>query len=67
MQIHGEWLDCDNGIVRPVIPGKVLAADGSWVPVPFLLDTGANRTVFSAVVLAALRAHVLPASERLSA
>jgi hypothetical protein len=66
MQINGEWLACDDGIVRPVIRGEVLAANGSWVPVPFLLDTGADRTVFSAAVLAALRAHVLPASERLS-
>lgn len=66
MQINGEWLASDDGIVRPVIRGEVLAADGSWVPVPFLLDTGADRTVFSAVILAALRAHALPASERLS-
>jgi hypothetical protein len=66
MQINGEWLDCDDGIVRPVVRGEVLAANGSWVPVPFLLDTGADRTVLSAVILAALRAHTLAASERLS-
>ena len=47
MQINGEWLICDDGIVRPVVRGEILAANGSWVPVPFLLDTGADRTVFS--------------------
>jgi hypothetical protein len=66
MQIDGEWLVCDDGIVRPVIRGAVLAANGSWVPVPFLLDTGADRTVFNVAVLAALNAHALSASERLS-
>jgi hypothetical protein len=66
MQIDGEWLVCDDGIVRPVIRGAVLAANGSWVPVPFLLDTGADRTVFNVAVLAALSAHALSTSERLS-
>jgi hypothetical protein len=35
MQIDGEWLVCDDGIVRPVIRGEVLAANGSWAPLPF--------------------------------
>jgi hypothetical protein len=66
MQINGEWLLCDDGIVRPVIRGEILADDGSWVPVPFLLDTGADRTVFSAAMLAALHLHSLSGPERLS-
>jgi predicted aspartyl protease len=66
MQIDGEWLVCDDGIVRPVIRGAVLAANGSWVPVPFLLDTGADRTVCNVAVLAALSAPALSTSERLS-
>ena len=66
MQINGEWLICDDGIVRPVVRGKILAANGSWVPVPFLLDTGADRTVFSAARLAALHLHSPTAPERLS-
>ena len=66
MRINGEWLVCDDGIVRPVIRGEVLATNGSWVPVPFLLDTGADRTVFSAAILAALNPRAFSTSERLS-
>ena len=66
MQINGEWLICDDGIVRPVVRGEILAANGSWVPVPFLLDMGADRTVFSAAMLAALHLHSLSSLERLS-
>jgi hypothetical protein len=66
MQIHGEWLVCDDGVVRPVLRGEVLATNGAWVPVPFLLDTGADRTVFNGAILAAMSPHALAASERLS-
>jgi len=52
MHIHGEWYLCDDGVVRPVIRGEVLADDGSWVRAPFLVDTGADRTVLSAAILA---------------
>ncbi|HEX4592449.1 MAG TPA: retropepsin-like aspartic protease [Gemmataceae bacterium] len=51
MVIPGEWLDCDDGVVRPVLLGFVGHADGSWSRVRFLLDTGADRTVFTADVL----------------
>ena len=51
MRIDGEWYVGDDGIARPVIRGEVLAADNSWVRAPFLLDTGADRTVFGAVIL----------------
>jgi hypothetical protein len=37
-----------------VLRGEVLAADGSWVQLPFLVDTAADRTVFSADILATL-------------
>jgi hypothetical protein len=48
-----------------VIRGEVEAGDGSWVQVPFLVDTAADRTVFSADILAAL--HLQPlSSDRLS-
>ena len=50
IQIDGEWLLCDDGIVRPVIRGEILDSDGLWVPSAFLVDTGADRTVFSAEV-----------------
>ncbi len=54
MQISGEWYLCDDGVVRPVIRGEILASNGSWVRAPFLVDTGADRTVFSAAILTVL-------------
>jgi predicted aspartyl protease len=54
MRIDGEWLLCDDGIVRPVIRGEILAGDGTWKAAEFLVDTGADRTVFSAPVMASL-------------
>ncbi|MCY2994594.1 MAG: hypothetical protein NTY19_43035 [Planctomycetota bacterium] len=55
MRISGEWLACDDGIVRPVIRVEVLARDGIWRSAELLLDTGADRTVLSANILDCLR------------
>ena len=65
MQINGEWLLCDDGIVRPVIRGHILDGHGAWIHAPFLVDTGADRTVFSALMLAALALQPTIATERL--
>jgi len=65
MVIIGEWFPGDDGIERPVIRGEVMAIDGSWVSVPFLVDTGADRTVFSAATLAALQFPPSTTHERL--
>lgn len=65
MLIPGLWKLCDDGIVRPVIDSEVLAADGSWLPVELLLDVGADRTVFTAGVLATLALPQLPAPHQL--
>ncbi|HXG66657.1 MAG TPA: hypothetical protein VNO70_16270 [Blastocatellia bacterium] len=46
---------CEDGIVRPTVSGFVQAADEAWVEVVFLLDAGADRTVFSARFLNRLR------------
>ena len=54
MLISGAWLLCADGAVRPVLRGEIEAADGSWVEAVFLVDTAADRTVFSANTLAAL-------------
>ena len=54
MLFSGVWYLCDDGIVRPIIRGEILAGDGSWRAAEFLIDTGADRTVFSANVLDAL-------------
>jgi hypothetical protein len=59
------WHQCDDGIVRPVIHAEVRANDGSWVKAPFLLDTGADRTVLSVDVLAALGLPFLGSAEHL--
>ena len=48
MRIDGEWFECDDGVLRPVIRGVVQNATGDWEPMLFLVDTGADRTVFSA-------------------
>jgi hypothetical protein len=65
MRIDGEWFVGDDGIARPVIRGEVLAADRSWVRVPFLLDTGADRTVLSAAILRLLDLPAEARSERI--
>lgn len=65
MRINGEWFLCDDGTVRPVIRGHILAGTGVWVQAPFLVDTGADRTVFSAPVLAALALPPANTTERL--
>ena len=66
MQISGEWLLCDDDVRRPVIRGEVLAGDGSWVPAEFLVDTGADRTVFSAGLFALLSLSPFVKGGRLS-
>jgi predicted aspartyl protease len=65
MRVDGEWRFCDDGIERPVIRGRVRAADGSWVQAPFLVDTGADRTVFSCGILQALSLPPLVTQERI--
>ena len=55
MRINGEWLECEDGGIRPSVKGMVRLADGQWVEVTFLLDAGADRTVFSAWFLHLLR------------
>jgi len=47
MRINGTWHTCDDGEFRPVLLGAMAAADGRWISVPFLVDTGADRTVLS--------------------
>jgi hypothetical protein len=51
MRIDGEWYTGDDRMARPVIRGEILGADGTWTRAPFLLDTGADRTVLSAAIL----------------
>ena len=47
MEIKGEWLFCEDGIVRPVLRGRFLSADGEWISTELLIDTGADCTVLN--------------------
>lgn len=66
MYISGDWFRFADGTGRPVIRGEVLATDGSWVQVPFLVDTGADRTVLSAAILSKLGLQPVGPRERLA-
>lgn len=48
MRFDGHWSLGHDGILRPVLKGYALAANGSIKDIPFMVDTGADRTVFSA-------------------
>jgi hypothetical protein len=65
MLISGRWAVSDDGIVRPVILADVLAANASWLSVEFLVDIGADRTVFMAPTLTSLGLPHLPAAHQL--
>lgn len=65
MLISGTWHVCDDSIIRPLIHAEVQASDGSWVKTPLLVDTGADRTVFSADILQAIGPLPIVAEERL--
>jgi hypothetical protein len=66
MRIDGQWLLCDDGIRRPVISGEILAGNDSWEKSEFLVDTGADRTVFSAATLVKLGLQPVAMQEGLS-
>jgi hypothetical protein len=66
MQIWGEWYHCSDEVQRPVLKAEVRGTDGSWVERLFLVDTGADRTVFDAALLTHLRVQAASSGERLS-
>jgi hypothetical protein len=66
MRIDGAWRVCDDNTVRPVLPAEVETGSGVWTPIHFLVDVGADRTVFSAGVLQALAIPPMPATEKLA-
>lgn len=51
MRLNVQWLPCEDGGIRPLIRGEILGGDDIWREFEFLIDTGADRTVFSANVL----------------
>jgi hypothetical protein len=54
MRIDGRWLLCDDGFVHPIVHGEILAGNGSWLSAEFLVDTGADCTIISALTLETL-------------
>jgi Aspartyl protease len=65
MRINGVWYAGDDNLRRPVIRGEVLTGNGLWIKAPFLVDTGADLTVFSAAILAGLHLQPLATQDRL--
>jgi hypothetical protein len=55
MRIVGEWLLCDDGITRPVVRAQVPGGDRRPRSDRFLIDSGADRTVFSAAFVRRLQ------------
>lgn len=66
MRIDGVWHLCDDGMVRPVIRAENLTRGESWLKARFLVDTGADRTVFSADILNALHLQPRNSTDQLS-
>jgi len=60
MLVAGYWETDEDGIVRPMIDAKVAGRDESLVTDDFLVDPGADRTVFSAALLAELGLDTAP-------
>ncbi len=65
MRIVGEWLLADDGVTRPVVEADVQAVDGGFLREEFLIDCGADRTVFSETLLRKLGFSPSPAPEDL--
>jgi hypothetical protein len=61
MLIQGRWANGEDGVVRPVVIGELLAADGSWFATEFLIDIGADCTVIMDTVLHATKLPYAPA------
>lgn len=48
MRVTGEWFLCQDGVVRPTLEAYVVGADGELYADRFLVDSGADRSTFSA-------------------
>ena len=60
MRIAGLWHQCDAGVVRPVLVIDVRNAVGITVEEAFLVDSGADGTVFRADLLSQLGGATAP-------
>jgi len=62
MRIPGEWQLRDDGVTRPLVRAAVVDGDGRPIAENFLIDSGADRTVFSQALLTRLRLPTTSAS-----
>jgi hypothetical protein len=62
MVIVGKWLLCSDGVTRPTVPAAIQMSDGNLYSEDFLIDSGADRSVFSAAVLQNLNLPANPAT-----
>ena len=51
MLVTGEWQLRDDGVVRSIIRAKVSGSAGTLASENFSIDSGADRTVLSAVLV----------------
>lgn len=58
MRIDGRWMVCSDGFERPIVPTHLLLPDGQTMPVPMLLDTGADFTFLTYTILQSLNDYV---------
>ena len=66
MRINGEWSVCEDGVVRPIVNGRVQTVMGEWVSADFLLDIGADCSVLNGDLLSQLGLPLLKSEEGLS-
>lgn len=60
MRIVGEWLLCDDAVTRPVVRAQVVGPSGTTSTERFLIDSGADRTVFRAALVQRLQLPISP-------
>jgi len=58
MVIVGEWQLFDDGVTRPIVRAKVRKGDSTLIAEDFLIDSGADRTVFRAALLEQLHISI---------
>ena len=63
MRIDGRWHLFKDGVLRPVVEAAVQSGPGTLQPVMFLLDAGADRTVFDSSFRPLLSSLALPEEE----
>lgn len=65
MRIPGSWVLFEDGETRPIVRVLVQTGGGTAVAEQFLIDTGADRTVFSYALLGQLDQPQAPAPAEL--